>query len=153
LFDGQANVLIDGFGIPRLADPCLSKVIGSMVITPGIGNVNVRWMPPELLSDTPSAASYSSDVYAFTMTCLVWFFSSYEVNYFDLFIQEVYSGDVPYADVQDLLVVAKVFQGHKPSCPDNVNNLLWDLWCLGWSSDKKNRPDMKSIMWQLEAFS
>jgi hypothetical protein len=61
----------------------------------------------------------------------------------------VYSGDVPFADVRDFLVAAKVIQGEKPTRPDNVNDRLWDLWCRGWSHTQ--RPDMNSFVQHLEA--
>jgi hypothetical protein len=67
--------------------------------------------------------------------------------------QEVYSGDVPYANDPEYLVPGKVERGEKPNRPDEVDDTLWNLYNNGWNKDDHKRPDMASMIRSLEAMS
>lgn len=68
----QSSILVDADGVPKIGDPGLMDVEDSSpILRSGGESGSVRWMAPELLQDSEPDATFSSDVYAFGMTCLV----------------------------------------------------------------------------------
>jgi serine/threonine protein kinase len=73
-FAPKDNVLVDRTGRARLADFGLSRVLADETLwvtnatkAPG----TARWMAPELLDQSQSTVTISSDIYAFAMTSYV----------------------------------------------------------------------------------
>ncbi|KAJ3151438.1 hypothetical protein HDU86_006138 [Geranomyces michiganensis] len=132
------NILVDGAGIPKLADFGFSVLkagnasIGTMRAGENMGGT-IRWSAPECLEG--AHPNFQSDVYAFGM--VMW---------------EVFSGgEIPFFRIQsELLVIKQVLAGARPDrptgevgglCTDN----LWELIQSCWTVERAHRPAMPSV--------
>ncbi|KAJ3173754.1 hypothetical protein HDU88_002843 [Geranomyces variabilis] len=132
------NILVDGAGIPKLADFGFSVLkagnasIGTMRAGENMGGT-IRWSAPECLEG--SHPNFQSDVYAFGM--VMW---------------EVFSGgEIPFYRIQsEMLVIKHVLSGGRPDrptgevaglCTDNI----WELILSCWTVERAHRPAMPSV--------
>ncbi|KAJ3176748.1 hypothetical protein HDU87_004887 [Geranomyces variabilis] len=132
------NILVDGAGIPKLADFGFSVLkagnasIGTMRAGENMGGT-IRWSAPECLEGMHP--NFQSDVYAFGM--VMW---------------EVFSGgEIPFYRIQsELLVIKHVLAGGRPDrptgevaglCTDNI----WELILSCWTVERAHRPAMPTV--------
>ncbi|KAG8780328.1 hypothetical protein FRC12_023180 [Ceratobasidium sp. 428] len=122
---------ITDFGNTRLQDYTLQFAPTSKGL-----DFSLRWTAPELVSEQPAALSNESDVYALGMTIL-----------------EVITGQVPFAGLSELAVLAAVVHRNQtPKRPDsfipyesNSGNLLWRTLESCWATDSKARATAASV--------
>ncbi|KIJ41336.1 hypothetical protein M422DRAFT_255527 [Sphaerobolus stellatus SS14] len=93
-------------------------------------------MAPELLTSPPSAVSFKTDVFAFTMTSM-----------------EIWTGQQPFVGLADTLVPGHILQGQRPARPTDVGDPLWSLWTNGWHDEPSQRIDMAKYLNILKAIS
>ncbi|TCD66727.1 hypothetical protein EIP91_001020 [Steccherinum ochraceum] len=135
-----ANILIDEFLHPRLADFGLSILADAYTRTLGShsGGVAVRWSSPELLGGVILRPNFASDIYAFGCTCI-----------------ELYSRQKPFNHIPtDVQVVYQLALGAKPGRPETGKAMPEALWTLVEQClrpDPSKRPALTEIVNQLEA--
>ncbi|KAL5522142.1 hypothetical protein ACEPAF_1999 [Sanghuangporus sanghuang] len=140
------NVLVDPNGQPQITDFGLARVIDSRGVTAATsfsGTGSARWQAPELLNpdrfgrDSTRPTS-KSDVYAFSCVCF-----------------EIFSGTVPFADLNDGAVVTEVaVDDNRPGWPEQHRGLtvnVWELMQRCWKTQPVDRPDMPVVVLTLEA--
>lgn len=126
---------------------------------------------PEQETDTYAASALTtlitqkSDVYAFSMTALevsssaIWnanlSLMSYTIYNYDS-MGQVVSGSAPFFRMQqDATVIVKVVQGRRPVVREHPKTpeQLWPLLQKGWQANSHARPDMTSVVNELNTIS
>ena len=143
----EANILINRNGQARIADFSLLTIIPDkahfLSATSFIEGGSTRWMSPELLDPDRSGfgdgrPTKESDCYAFGMV-----------------IYEVLSGQVPFAQDKNTVVIQKVMKGGRPSKPRGAQGVwftdgLWGMLELCWKPQPSHRPSLKTLFRRLE---
>jgi len=100
----------------------------------------IRWMSPELLNPelfgfNDGRLTKESDCYALGMV-----------------IYEVLSGQRPFAQDKDFVVIQKVIEGKRPERPPGTRftNELWGMLELCWNHKPCDRPSLETILKRLE---
>jgi len=106
----------------------------------------MRWMSPERLHPDQfgledSRPTKESDCYALGMV-----------------IYEVLSGQTPFTQLMDYVVMRKVVDGEHPARPDGAKGVwfadgLWETTKLCWATRPENRPDIATVLKCLEQVS
>ena len=139
----KANILIDRNGHARLADFGLLTAISDPTKFTASSNVvahgTTRWMSPELLHPDlfdleNSRPTKESDCYALGMV-----------------IYEVLSGQVPFAQSKEFIVMRKVIEGERPERPEGAEGVwftddLWDTLVQCWATQPGNRPGIEGVL-------
>ncbi|KDQ14059.1 hypothetical protein BOTBODRAFT_175166 [Botryobasidium botryosum FD-172 SS1] len=131
------NILISDTGRALLCDFGLSKLQSVDSKTPKSIEFagTARWMAPELLNESNKKTA-TADVYAFGMT-----------------ITEIYTGMVPYHQIENVTdVIIKVIGGHRPDRPSKKFRLKDDMWAIAercWRHDPNERPQMDAVLMDL----
>jgi len=146
----KANILIDKDGHARLADFGLLTIVSdptsftasSSLATGG----TTRWTSPERLDPDQfgfedSRPTKESDCYALGMV-----------------IYEVLSGQIPFAQSTDLVVMRKVVKGEHPARPEGAKGVwftdgIWGTIKLCWAIQPENRPNITAVLECLEQVS
>ncbi|KAH8118250.1 kinase-like domain-containing protein, partial [Phellopilus nigrolimitatus] len=139
-----ANILVDDFGKPLLADFGTSRIFGTKGFTTQNIMGTCRWMAVELLlatsgpdsgaslSDSPMRTTKASDIWAFAMTVL-----------------EVMTGRCPFSEYSnDAAVFLDVFlKDVRPAKPpvSYVSDALWTVLEHCWLRDPAIRPDARRV--------
>ncbi|KAG6871954.1 hypothetical protein C0995_014553 [Termitomyces sp. Mi166 len=123
------NILMSNSGSARLADFGLSKASNSQALklssfSFGIAGETSRWMAPELLDGRQTASTTQTDVYSFAFVCF-----------------EIFSGTIPFPDLNDIPVVLGVMRG--------LDDNLWQLVERCWLADAFRRPTMTRVVHEL----
>ncbi|KAF9646885.1 kinase-like protein [Thelephora ganbajun] len=137
-----ANVLISESGKARVCDYDLSLIVSNPIFTtaatPGVAGSS-RWLAPEII-DLPSkasseslVASKSADVFAFAMLAV-----------------EVFSGNVPFEDMNESAVI-HVANGMRPVRPQAAKQLgltaeMWKFIKKCWNADPNKRPTINEVV-------
>ena len=138
---------MDPNGRARLADFGFLTIVSDTTISSSfaIGGT-IRWMSPELFYPDKSGLkgarpTKQSDCYAFGMV-----------------IYEVLTGQTPFAQFQNCVVMWKVIQGERPGRPNGPEGTLFtdDLWqtldqC--WATQPQCRPSAATVLERLERVS
>jgi serine/threonine protein kinase len=128
--DGQARLAnLRSFSLSRSSSdsdekPASSRYSGSL-----------RWQAPELLKED-SRGDLASDIYAFGMTLL-----------------EALSEELPWGFLSDDEVRERVLQGEMPSPPVGVEENVWSLVEAMCDSDQAARPDINTVVEELQALA
>ena len=103
----------------------------------------MRWMSPELLDPDQfgikdGRLTRGSDSYAFGMVIL-----------------EVFSGQPPFKQYRDVVVMRMVLEGKRPGRPSGPEGVwftdgLWQMLTLCWKSQRESRPSIGAILEFLE---
>ena len=139
----KANILIDQNGDARLADFGLLTVISDPTIFTASSSIvahgTTRWMSPELLHPDifdlrDSRPTERSDCYAFGMV-----------------IYEVLSGQVPFAQFKEFIVMRKVIEGERPERPEGAEGEwftddLWNILTQCWATQPESRPGIEAVL-------
>ena len=144
LLDIKANILIDCNRHARIADFGLLTLIPdktSLISTfSRLDGGTIRWMSPELLDpesfDLPndSCPTEKSDCYALGMV-----------------IYEVFSGQVPFTQDNNVTVIRKVIDGKRPERPPaQFTSGLWEILERCWKHRPCDRPSLKDLLQRLE---
>ena len=147
LFDLKANVLINHDGHACIADFSLLMIIPDKAnLISAISYLEggtVRWTSPELLDPEPfglkdSCQTKESDCYALGMV-----------------IYEVLTGQIPFSQYKDTVVIRKVMEGERPERPKGTGALwftddLWGMLEFSWKSQPHDRPSLKTLLRCLE---
>lgn len=136
----SANILVDEKGQAKLSDFGLSKIKAQNVKTRNRASLGIAWQAPECFA---MGVPYStkSDVYSFGM--ILW---------------EIMSGKKPYAShfkdqgfVRDTNIISHVQNGQREELTSDIPDFYKKLISDCWSQKPFNRPDMNSIVQQLES--
>ena len=137
----KANILIDNNGCACLAGfGQLTMVSGRSTITssatPG---GTIRWMSPELFDPDRfglegNNPTKESDCYGLGMV-----------------IYEVLSGETPYAQYGQLVLIQKILDGERPSRPLGAQGewftvSLWQMLELCWEPQPDHRPSLNAVL-------
>ncbi|KAK7680331.1 hypothetical protein QCA50_016571 [Cerrena zonata] len=123
LIDEDLHVRLADFGVAVLADASSSSGISTR------SGGAARWCPPEVLKGEPS--SFESDIYAFGCVCI-----------------ELYTLDLPFPELNDAQVVAKILKGFRPKRPSPETGIQLYIWSLArrcWTV-KSSRPDIANVI-------
>ncbi|TDH73969.1 hypothetical protein CCR75_002624 [Bremia lactucae] len=96
---------------------------------------SLRWRAPELLKENP-ATGLASDIYAFGMTLL-----------------EALSEDLPWGFMADEEMREHVLAGKMPLPPVGVEENVWSLIEAMCDSDQAARPDINTVVEELQALA
>ena len=142
----EANILINRDGRACIADFGLLTIVPdqtSFISTTCMEGGTIRWMSPELLDPEPfglndGRPTKESDCYALGMV-----------------IYEVLSGQVPFAQDKDTVVIRKVIEGKRPERPLGTQAVwftdgLWEMLELCWNHQPCDRPSLKTLLQRLE---
>jgi len=146
----KANILIDQDGHARLADFGLLTIVSDPTNCTASSSVaacgTTRWMSPELLDPDrlgfkDSRPTQESDCYALGMVIL-----------------EVLSGQAPFAQLKDFVVMRKVTEGERPGRPEGAEGTqftddLWQMLNQCWETQPGSRPSIQDILECLERVS
>ncbi|KAF9786281.1 kinase-like domain-containing protein [Thelephora terrestris] len=138
-----ANILIDRNGRARIADFGLLTIVSDPTYftasTSAATGGTTRWMSPELLHPEHFGLVHSnptgeSDCYALGMV-----------------IYEVLTGQVPFPQCKDYVIIRKVVDGERPARPEGPNKVwftddLWKTMGLCWESQAWNRPSIGHVL-------
>ncbi|KIM86960.1 hypothetical protein PILCRDRAFT_293263 [Piloderma croceum F 1598] len=145
-----SNVLIDDIGTPLLSDFGSSKIVDHRGFTTSFQGA-ARYMAPELMTadedvdedeyDGAINPTMMTDVYAFAMLSL-----------------EIMTGKRPFSYLrQDTTVVAFVLDGRRPErsrcLPTIFTDPMWMLLEACWDQKPLNRPDIYTVVNQLESLN
>jgi len=150
LLNLEANILINRDGRACIADFGLLRIIPDQ--TSFISTISrleggtIRWMSPELLDPEPFGLSdgrptKESDCYALGMV-----------------IYEVLSGQIPFAQDKNTVVIRKVIEGKRPGRPTGTQAAwftdgLWEMLGLCWNHQPCDRPNLKTLLQRLEGIT
>ena len=139
LFSPQADILVNDSGHACLADFGLSMIISDQSTPSFIAAGTVRWMSPERLDPDQfgfgdGRPTKESDCYALGMV-----------------IYEVLSGQAPFTQFHNLIVMQKVIEGLRPGRPRGVQGAwftdgLWRMLELCWKPKPNDRPSLDTIL-------
>ena len=143
MFSVKANILIDQNCHACLADFGLLTAISdpiNFVASSSIGvHGSIRWMSPELLHPElydlqDSRPTRESDSYALGMV-----------------IYEVLSGQIPFPQFKEVIVMLKVIQGEHPERPEGAEGVwftdnLWETLVQCWAIQPGNRPGIEGVL-------
>jgi len=148
----KANILIDEDGHARLADFGLLTIVSDPTSFTASNSFatggTMRWMSPERLHPDQfgledSRPTKESDCYALGMV-----------------IYEVLSGQTPFTQLMDFIVMRKVVDGEHPVRPDGAcakgawfTDDLWETMKLCWATRPENRPNIATVLTCLEQVS
>ncbi|KAG9032478.1 hypothetical protein FRB95_001453 [Tulasnella sp. JGI-2019a] len=136
-----ANVLLDIEVRPALCDFGLTKVLdgaNSLTSTAMQGAGSLRWMSPEMLSNSPR--TWQTDIYALGLTII-----------------EILTGQVPFADRSNQAAVTMaIMQGQSPATLPSPRDgkSFHDVWCIAspcWNKDAGQRPSALNIVDKMAA--
>ena len=141
------NILIDQGGHARLAGFELLTIAPDSTNPTMSGSSTsdgtIRWMSPELLDPErfgfeSSRPTRESDCYALGMVVL-----------------EVLTGQAPFPNYSELVVIRKVVDGERPGRPQGAEAVWFtdDLWVMlekCWSSQPDVRPTVEAVLERLE---
>lgn len=97
-----------------------------------MGSGTLRWMAPELLEGDP--LQRPCDVYSFGL--VAW---------------ELYSGCVPYGEIPERALVRKIVdQQERPSRPDSMKDLVWNVTGTCWVHEPGSRPTFDMLQSSLK---
>ena len=142
MFFIKANILVDQNGHARLADFRLLTAISDPTNFTGsssfVAHGTTRWMSPELLHPEQydlkdSRPTRGSDCYALGMV-----------------IYEVLSGQVPFPESKEFIVMRKVIEGEHPERPKGAEGVwftddLWETLVHCWAQPG-NRPSIEGVL-------
>jgi len=146
----EANILINHEGRACVADfslltilPDKTYFISAISFSEG---GSIRWMSPELLDPERSGfgdgrPTKESDCYALGMV-----------------IYEILSGQVPFFQDKNTIVIRKVMDGQRPLRPRGAERAwftddLWGMLELCWKPQPCDRPSLKTLLQRLEGTS
>ncbi|KAF9256243.1 kinase-like protein [Marasmius fiardii PR-910] len=127
---------IGDFGLSRLADPYASQS-SALTTVPG----TMRWLAPELLgSDSAIKPSSSSDVYSYGCVCY-----------------EVFTGQFPLHEYEELKLITAIMNKEQPSYPkepiDALTDEIWNIMTSCWNPGPENRPTAANILNDLSSLN
>ena len=139
----KANIMVDQRGKARLADFGLLTFISDPTNATNSSSFlpagTTRWMSPELLHPellgfNGSRPTKSSDTYALGMV-----------------IFEVLSGESPFSNDKNVIVMRKIIEGVRPERPQVVwfTDGLWGTLEKCWSHQPKDRPTVETVLERL----
>jgi serine/threonine protein kinase len=123
------NILLDGNGIPKIADFGTASVIkDNKTMTAGEGVGSPCWMAPEICQN--GKPSKKSDIYSFGM--ILW---------------EIMAGKAPYENKRNTMsILMDVSNGKRETIPSNCPAEIAHLIQQCWSQDPSERPDVDVII-------
>lgn len=135
------NIFMDDDNTPRIADFGFTRLIDPQSTLPSSREGNGRWLGPELLDPdqvegTTDRPTPMSDVYAFGCVCL-----------------EIFTGKVPFPDLNDAAVITAVLVKNK--CPERppqpakqrgLNDIVWNMMYSCWRRQPTHRPDITTVV-------
>ncbi|EKX47179.1 hypothetical protein GUITHDRAFT_86483 [Guillardia theta CCMP2712] len=120
LVDSLKVCKISDFGLSRIKDESVTKISG-MLGTPG-------WSAPEI---------YKQDKYT----------EKVDMYSYGVVLSEMVTGEKPYAGLNQMQIAfATVYQGQRPSLPDNIPKQLKNLIKSCWDSVPNKRPSWDKIL-------
>jgi len=138
-----ANILIDQTGHACLADFGLLTIISDptnfTASSSRVARGTTRWMSPELLDPDRfdldgSRPTKESDSYSLGMV-----------------IYEVLSGQTPFAQWNEWIVMRKVVEGKRPTKPEGAEGArftdnLWETLIQCWATQPGSRPSVEAVL-------
>ncbi|KAK1224258.1 hypothetical protein PQX77_012836 [Marasmius sp. AFHP31] len=124
------NILIDDEGHPLLTDFELTSFHGAKHDSDAPAGT-MRWAAPELLWGG-SDPTFATDIYSFGLVCI-----------------EVYSGQAPFAKLNEAAVLMAMHQGKRPSQPPRMPEDVWALVNRCWDQQSDLRPSAQEVCREL----
>jgi len=144
-FCSQSNILINHSGHACIHDFSLVTMVSDQqtsISLPAEGGT-IRWMSPELIdpkrfSLNGSYPTKESDCYALGMV-----------------VYEVLSGQAPFAQLGEPIVIQKVMEGERPGRPQGdegklFTDAMWEVVELCWEAQPGDRTSAKAVLLSLE---
>ena len=139
----KANILIDQTGHACLADFGLLTIISDptnfTASSYKLAHGTTRWMSPELLDPDRfdlggGQPTKESDSYSFGMV-----------------IYEVLSGQTPFVQWNEWIVMRKVIEGERPAKPEGTEGAwftdnLWETLIRCWETQPGSRPSVEAVL-------
>ena len=139
MIDHNGGACLADFGLLTFVSDPSNPTNSSSVTSAG----TTRWMSPELLHPEhfgfeQSRPTKKSDCYALGMVIL-----------------EVLSGERPFANYQDVIVLRKVIDGEHPERPNGLwfTDDLWGTLERCWTPQSNDRPTIAAVLECLEQVS
>ncbi|KAF7374755.1 Kinase-like protein [Mycena sanguinolenta] len=137
-----ANILITPEWSACLADFGLTSLADTTATTRSSRRAgSVRWMAPELIYPAHFKRKFvrtrATDVYAFGCVCL-----------------ELYTGQPPFPDLSETVVMFDVLKGDRPDRPSGepaMSDVLWELVNDCWTQEPETRPTIQAVVEKLSS--
>ncbi|KAL4080534.1 kinase-like domain-containing protein [Scleroderma citrinum] len=132
------NVLVAPDGNAVLADFGLSSLVCSPLastMSTSFSGGTVRWMAPEIMTDSDSRATVEGDIWAFGMTTL-----------------ELFTREAPFAAIPSVPAVVLKVMHELPDRPSSESTLCrmteewWNMCLACWHRDARQRPLIRELL-------
>ncbi|XP_042246848.1 tyrosine-protein kinase SRK2 [Thunnus maccoyii] len=132
------NVLVGENNICKVADFGLARVFmkeNENVYEAKEGTkFPVKWTAPEAIHD--NKFTIKSDVWSYGILL-------YEIMTF---------GQMPYPGMTNYVVVQKLAENYRMSCPPSCPKVMYDIMMDCWKENEQDRPTFETLQWKLEDF-
>jgi serine/threonine protein kinase len=149
-FGVQANVLVDGSGIPRLAGFGFATVVGNAELqwTTAIAELNFdpRWHAPEVvgIDGEPERPTFQSDIYS--LGSVMFFVRSVSFRSSILSFLQIASGNIPWQKKHSHQICIELSKRTPHMRPDNILGNHWNLVQKCWSWNPEDRPGCAEVL-------
>lgn len=153
LISDEGHALIADLGYTSLVNASFNMT----VVSPKGGTIN--WMSPEIIesfgTERGCLTSIEGDIWAYGMTCLVWFAAHILIN-LPNGLQELFTRQVPFHNLKGWMSVLNQILTRPPERPSDsatnsrMSDEWWNISFSCWARDPLLRPSLSQLLCKVE---